>query len=65
MKLKDFHKMIGLKTEEQIQTYYRIHNLAIYSCIKCGEIIYNIDHMCPHCSYFGGKILKKEKNKLV
>ena len=33
MKLTDLHKMVGIKTEEERQTYYRIHNLSeSHSC---------------------------------
>ncbi len=53
MKLEDFHKMVGITNEEQRRTYYHIHKLGIYSCLKCGEIIYNTVLGCPFCGYDG------------
>jgi len=49
MKLKDFHKMVGITNEEQRKTYYRIHMLGIYSCQVCDEIVTNLDAGCPVC----------------
>ena len=55
MKLDDFHKMVGITNEEQRRAYYRIHQLGLYSCMKCGEIVYDVMNGCPSCGYDGGR----------
>ena len=51
MKLTDFHKMVGITNEEERRTYYKIHQLGLYSCPECDEIIDDIRQGCPVCEY--------------
>ncbi len=62
MKIEEWKKLNNLKTEKDIQQYFRNNMLqnkipvALYSCICCGEILENSLHKCPICN-----ILEKDK----
>ncbi len=62
MKLSDYHKMNNLTTENEIREFYRVHQLGIYSCIKCGEIINDPQKPCPIC---GEELIKLKGNEVT